>query len=228
MLQTAQDSMWCLICLRTTQETTHYWRILWSMFSQMLCFIVPVIYISSFCAFDIAAVPNVLVWINRNLVFLWKRSAWTPPLVSGSWIFRFSGRPQSVRIGKNTLCWVQGCPQGCVLAPLLMHDCTWRHEGNLFIKCADDTAAVGLVCKDDETMSREDEEQLEGWCRDSNLAVSVDKTEKVIIDFWMRAPLSVSGCTAEGVKQTLMSSHGERTSLWLWNGPSRDRTFWGN
>lgn len=52
--------------------------------------------------------------------------------------------------------------------------------------------------------------------RDNNLAVSVDKTEKVIIDFWTCAPLSISGCTAEGVKQTLMSSHIERTSLWLW------------
>lgn len=77
----------------------------------------------------------------------------------------------------------------------------------------DDTAAVELVCKDDGTMSREDEEQLEGRGRDNNLAVSVDKTEKVIIDFWTRAPLSISGCTAEGVKQTLMSSHVERTSL---------------
>lgn len=69
MSQTAQDSM-RLTCLRATQETTHCWGILWSMFSQMLCFIVDLLYISSFCAFDIAAVPNVLVWINRNLVFL--------------------------------------------------------------------------------------------------------------------------------------------------------------
>lgn len=72
---------------------------------------------------------------------------------------------------------------------------------------------MGLVCKDDGMMSREDVEQLEGRCRDNNLLVSADESEKVIIDLRMHMSPSISGCTAEGVGQTLMSSHGERTSL---------------
>ncbi|KAI3373982.1 hypothetical protein L3Q82_022545, partial [Scortum barcoo] len=64
-----------------------------------------------------------------------------------NWLLDFlSGRPQAVRVGRNTSSTTTlntGAPQGCVLSPLLFtlltHDCTSSHISNLLIKFADDT-----------------------------------------------------------------------------------------
>ena len=79
------------------------------------------------------------------------------------WIKDFlTERPQSVHVGNNTsnsITLSTGSPQGCVLSPLLFtlltHDCASRHEGNQIIKFADDTTVVGLICRNDESMYRE-------------------------------------------------------------------------
>ncbi|KAI4879830.1 hypothetical protein NFI96_002171 [Prochilodus magdalenae] len=67
-----------------------------------------------------------------------------------NWILDFlTGRPQSVRIGRNTSSTTTlstGAPQGCVLSPLLFtlltHDCSAMHSSNHIIKFADDTTVT--------------------------------------------------------------------------------------
>ncbi|KAL0202538.1 hypothetical protein M9458_000556, partial [Cirrhinus mrigala] len=64
-----------------------------------------------------------------------------------NWILDFlTGRPQSVRVGRNTSSTTTlstGAPQGCVLSPLLFtlltHDCNAKFSSNYIIKFADDT-----------------------------------------------------------------------------------------
>ncbi|KAL0183386.1 hypothetical protein M9458_022761, partial [Cirrhinus mrigala] len=94
-----------------------------------------------------------------------------------NWILDFlTGRPQSVRVGHNTLSTTTlstGAPQGCVLSPLfftlLTHDCTAKFSSNHIIKFADDTTVVGLISNNDETHYREEVAQLVEWCGANNL-----------------------------------------------------------
>ncbi|KAI2645940.1 hypothetical protein H4Q32_025291 [Labeo rohita] len=80
-----------------------------------------------------------------------------------NWILDFlTGRPQSVRVGRNTSSTTTlstGAPQGCVLSPLLFtlltHDCTAKFSSNHIIKFADDTTVAGLISNNDETPYRE-------------------------------------------------------------------------
>ncbi len=75
-----------------------------------------------------------------------------------NWILDFlTGRPQSVRVNHNTMSTTTlstGAPQGCVLSPLLTHDCTAKFSFNHIIKFADDTTVVGLISNNDETHYR--------------------------------------------------------------------------
>ena len=128
------------------------------------------------------------------------------------WIKDFlTERPQSVHVGNNTsnsITLSTGSPQGCVLSPLLFtlltHDCASRHKENQIIKFVDDTTMVGLIHRNDELMNREEVKHLEGWCRENNVALNVDKTKEMIIDFRRsqpeHAPLSISGRTVERVE----------------------------
>ena len=67
-----------------------------------------------------------------------------------NWILNFlTGRPQVVRVGKNTAAMLilnTGAPQWCVLSTLLYslftHDCMARHDSNTTIKFANDTTVV--------------------------------------------------------------------------------------
>ncbi|KAF7668524.1 hypothetical protein LDENG_00003040 [Lucifuga dentata] len=68
-----------------------------------------------------------------------------------NWTQNFlTGRPQSVRMGKNTsrtITLSTGAPQGCVLSPLLFtvltHDCMAPHGSDHNIKFADDMTVWG-------------------------------------------------------------------------------------
>ena len=63
-----------------------------------------------------------------------------------------------------------GAPQGCVLSPLLTHDCVVKHNSNTN-KFADDTTVVGLITDNDETACREEVRDLAMWCQDNNLSL---------------------------------------------------------
>ncbi|KAI4878794.1 hypothetical protein NFI96_009235 [Prochilodus magdalenae] len=130
-----------------------------------------------------------------------------------NWILDFlTGRPQSVRIRRNTSSTTTlstGAPQGCVLNPLLFtlltHDCAAMHSSN-HIKFADDTTVVGLINKNDESAYREEVQRLTDWCRTNNLSLNVDKTKEMVVDFRRtrrdHSPLHIDGSTVEIVKST--------------------------
>ncbi|KAI4899020.1 hypothetical protein NFI96_007116 [Prochilodus magdalenae] len=131
-----------------------------------------------------------------------------------NWILDFlTGRPQSVRIGRNTSSTTTlstGAPQGCVLSPLLFtlptHDCAAMHSSNHIIKFVDDMTVVGLINKNDESAYREEVQRLTDWCRTNNLSLNVDKTKEMVVDFRRtrrdHSPLHINGSTVEIVKST--------------------------
>ncbi|KAI4904085.1 hypothetical protein NFI96_007664, partial [Prochilodus magdalenae] len=131
-----------------------------------------------------------------------------------NWILDFlTGRPQSVRIGRNTSSTTTlstGTPQGCVLSPLLFtlltHDCAAMHSSNHTIKCADDTTVVGLISRNDESAYREEVQRLTDWCRTNHLSLNVDKTKEMVVDFRRtrrdHSPLHIHGSTVEIVKSS--------------------------
>ncbi len=131
-----------------------------------------------------------------------------------NWILDFlTERPQSVRVGHNTLSTTTlstGAPQGCVLSPLLFtlltHDCTAKFSSNHIIKFADDTSVVGLISNNDETHYREEVAQLAEWCGANNLSLNVEKTKEVVMDFRRNPvdhpPLTIGSSTVERVSST--------------------------
>ncbi|KAL0191337.1 hypothetical protein M9458_014035, partial [Cirrhinus mrigala] len=134
-----------------------------------------------------------------------------------NWILDFlTGRPQSVRVGRNTSTTITlstGAPQGCVLSPLLFtlltHDYTAKFSSNHFIKFADDMTVVGLISNNDETHYREEVAQLAKWCGANNLFLNVGKTKEVVMDFRRNSvdypPLTIDSSTVERVSSTKIS-----------------------
>ena len=115
--------------------------------------------------------------------------ALSPPSLC-SWIMDFhTSRPQSVSIGplsSKTLIMNTGCPQGCVLSPLLYtlltHDCTASYESNSIIRFADDTTVIGLITGGDETAYRSEVSSWVTWCHKNNLSLNVSKPKEMIVD----------------------------------------------
>ncbi|KAL6475087.1 hypothetical protein MHYP_G00161270 [Metynnis hypsauchen] len=128
-----------------------------------------------------------------------------------SWIMDFlTCRPQCVRMGEHTspsLTLSTGCPQGCVLSPMLYtlytYDFTPKHSSNTFIKFADDTTIIGCITNDDEEPYRKEVKLLTEWCAANNLSLNVSKTKELIVDFRRgsreHAPLSIEGAMVERV-----------------------------
>ncbi|KAF7643373.1 hypothetical protein LDENG_00240390, partial [Lucifuga dentata] len=117
-----------------------------------------------------------------------------------NWVLDFlTNRPQSVKIhgvSSSTITLNTGSPQGCVLSPLLYmlltYDCS-------IVKFADDTAVVGLISNNDESVYRQEVEELVDWCRANNLCISVEKTKEMFVDFRRRGhPPCTSPTTARG------------------------------
>ncbi len=144
-----------------------------------------------------------------------------------NWILDFlTRRPQSVRVGHNTSSTTTlstGAPQGCVLSPLLTHDCTATFSSNHIIKFADDTTVVGLISNNDETHYREEVAQLAEWCGANNLSLNVEKTKEVVMDFRRRnsidhPPLTIDSLTVERVSSTkFLGVHITEDLTWTTN-----------
>ncbi|XP_070199067.1 uncharacterized protein [Littorina saxatilis] len=73
----------------------------------------------------------------------------------------------------------------------------------LVLKFSDDTTVEGLISNDDESVYREEVEQLVGWCSDNNLELNVSKTKEMIVDFRKNklalTPLEINGESVEQV-----------------------------
>ena len=132
-----------------------------------------------------------------------------------NWILDFlTERPQTVRIGdrtSGTIILNTGAPQGCSGSPLMFtlttHDCVAQSESIDFIKFADDTTATALITDNDEGPYREEVEQFATWCGEHNLALNVDKTKEIVIDFRTsnrtdHPPLFINGAEVEQVEST--------------------------
>lgn len=78
------------------------------------------------------------------------------------------------------------------------------HPSCHIVKYADDTAVVGLISHNDESKYRREVDHLEGWCRDNNLYINVEKTKEMVVDYRrIRStpppPLSFRGADVEVV-----------------------------
>ncbi|KAL0147809.1 hypothetical protein M9458_056886 [Cirrhinus mrigala] len=153
-----------------------------------------------------------------------------------NWILDFlTGRPQSVRVGRNTSSTTTlsaGAPQGCVLSPLLFtlltHDCTDNFSSNHIMKFTDDTTAVGLISNNDETHYREEVAQLAKWCGVNNLSLNVGKTKEVVMDFRRNSvdhpPLTIDSSTVERVSSTkFLGVHMTEDLTWTTNVTSLNK-----
>ena len=70
-----------------------------------------------------------------------------------------------------------------ILYSLFTHDCVSMHSSNSIIKFADNTTVVGLITNNDETVYSEEVRALGVWCQENNLALNVNKTKEMIVDF---------------------------------------------
>ncbi len=147
-----------------------------------------------------------------------------------NWMLDFlTGRPQSVRVGRNTSSTTTlstGAPQGCVLSlllfTLLTYDCTVKFSSNHIIKFADDTTVVGLISNNDETHYREEVAQLAEWCGINNLSLNVGKTKEVVMDFRRNSvnhpPLTIDSSTVGRVSSTkFLGVHITEDLTWTTN-----------
>ena len=79
-----------------------------------------------------------------------------------------------------------------------------RHDSNTIIKFADDTAVVGLITDNDETVCREEVRHLAVWCQNNNLSPNVIKTTEMIVDYWKKrtenTPILIDGAAVEQVE----------------------------
>ncbi|KAI2665140.1 hypothetical protein H4Q32_021349 [Labeo rohita] len=144
-----------------------------------------------------------------------------------NWILDFlTGRPQSVRVGRNTSSTTTlstGAPQGCVLSlllfTLLTHDCTAKFSSNHIIKFAGDTTVVGLISNNDETHYREEVAQLAKWCGANNLSLNVEET------LLTTPPLTIGSSTVERVSSTkFLGVHITEDLTWTTNVTSLNKT----
>ncbi|KAK7886084.1 hypothetical protein WMY93_025705 [Mugilogobius chulae] len=73
---------------------------------------------------------------------------------------------------------------------------------------ADDTAVVGLISGDDETVYRSEINHLIGWCKDNNFELNIGKTKELVVDFRRNKRLEKeSSLRSENVHPTCASHH---------------------
>lgn len=116
-----------------------------------------------------------------------------------------TNRAQQVKLGvfpSSTSTLSIGAPQGYVLSPLLFsiytNDCTSSDSTVKFLKFADDTTVIGLIRDGDESVYRQQVEQLSLWCKHNNLQLNISKTVEMVVDFKKSpsclSPLIINSC----------------------------------
>ena len=76
-----------------------------------------------------------------------------------------------------------GAPQGCVLSPMLYtiytNDCTTINSGHQMIKYADDTAIVGCMNSNDDSLQcfNHESSHFVEWCEQNYIEINVNKTK---------------------------------------------------
>ena len=110
-----------------------------------------------------------------------------------SWILNYlTNRTQYVRLSRNgtiSRCLQSntGAPQGTVLAPFLFtlytSDCRSTESSCPLIKFADDTAMLGLITNDNDTVFQQQLLKFVNYCDANFLELNVFKTKEMIIDF---------------------------------------------
>ena len=78
---------------------------------------------------------------------------------------------------------VVNSPRGCVLSHLLFtlytHDCSFRHHENSIVKPTDGTdIIISRIMNNNESLYREEINNLAEWCTENNLLLNVSKTKK--------------------------------------------------
>ncbi|KAK3552173.1 hypothetical protein QTP86_005107 [Hemibagrus guttatus] len=112
------------------------------------------------------------------------------------WITSFlTDRQQLVKLGKFTSysrTTSTGAPQCCVLSPLLFslytNDCTSTDPSVKLLKFSDDTTVISLIQDGDESVYRQEVEQLAAWCSLNKLELNTLKTVEMIVDFRRNTP----------------------------------------
>ena len=101
-----------------------------------------------------------------------------------------------------------GTPQGFILSPLLYniytHDCIASSSSTSIIKFADDTVVLGLITGNNEQGYLNQVADLVLWCQTNNLALNINKTKEMVVDFQRKqgsglTPLIISGEPVERV-----------------------------
>jgi len=97
-------------------------------------------------------------------------------------------RPQCVKMGdcmSNVTFLSNGCPQGCVVSPILYilytNDCTASYENCQIVKYADDTAILGQITgKESEINYFRQIDEFINWCQYNSLEINASKTKEQI------------------------------------------------
>ena len=133
-----------------------------------------------------------------------------------AWILNYlTDRSRYVRItSKRTLSHClqsnTGAPQGTVLAPFLFtlytSDCRFKEPSCPLIKFADDTAMIGLIKDDDDTIYQQQLAMFVNHCDANFLELNVSKTKETIVDFRISC-LPPSSIVLKGSKVDRVSSY---------------------
>lgn len=127
------------------------------------------------------------------------------------WIVNYlTNRSQFVRLGSctsETIVSNTGAPQGTVMSPFLFciytADCRSSNDMCPLIKFADDTALIGLISNDDDSMFLNVVQNFTKYCKESFLELNVSKTKEMIVNFHkapvLPPPVVIEGSAVERV-----------------------------